>query len=345
MASELMDDNETTLCFGAEQRLIGVLARPGGNGQDTRIGCLLLNVGVNHRIGPRRINVKLARQLAAAGIPSLRFDLSGIGDSRASAAQNDFRQQALLDMKAALDQMQSATGLDHFIVIGICSGAVNGMALAVDDARVVGLLMVDGYTFLTRSVRVERKLRRLAAFLVNPAIRRSFGAWNDWNAWLRSPLDPQARRTALGRVFGRFTPRTTEETGILTADMAAYQPHEFIRDMGALVERGVDVYLIYTASVIPVDRGRQLIKGLGQPAVLARVRYEHWPDVDHTSTLLASQRQLLDSACGWATHIHAAQPAVQSAPPRAAPAEASARRPSAAARLAALERRLESPST
>ena len=345
MASELVDDNETTLCFGAEQRLIGVLANPGGNGHDTRIGCLLLNVGVNHRIGPRRINVKLARRLASAGIPSLRFDLSGIGDSRASAAQNDFRQQALLDMKAALDQLQSATGLEHFIVIGICSGAVNGMALALDDARVVGLLMLDSYVFLTRSVRAERKLRRLAAFAFNPAVRRSFGAWNDWSAWLQAPLDPQARQKALGRIFGRAKPRTTEESGILTADMVEYRPHEFVRDMEVLVERGVDVYLIYTASLIPVDRGRQLIQGLGEPAVLERVRYEHWPEVDHTCTTLAAQRQLLDAACGWASRIHAAQPAAQSATRKPVPAEASAQRPSAAARLAALVGRLGDPNS
>jgi hypothetical protein len=94
----MTDLDESTLCFGAEQSLIGVLARPGEALGPARVGCLLLNVGVNHRIGPRRLNVKLARALAGLGIPSLRFDLSGVGDSRASAAQNDFRQQALIDM-------------------------------------------------------------------------------------------------------------------------------------------------------------------------------------------------------------------------------------------------------
>ena len=60
-----MDTLETTVCFGPEQGLVGVLASPPG-GSDARVGCLLLNVGVNHRIGPRRINVKLARRFAAA---------------------------------------------------------------------------------------------------------------------------------------------------------------------------------------------------------------------------------------------------------------------------------------
>ncbi len=331
--------DESTLCFGPEQGLVGVLTRPAVVGDDRpRIGCLLLNVGVNHRIGPRRINVKAARRLAAAGIPSLRFDLSGVGDSLASAAQNDFRQQALIDMKAALDQLQASTGLERFIVLGICSGATNGMAVALADPRVIGLMMFDGYIFLTPSVRIERKLRRLAAFAFNPSIRRSFGAWNTWMSWLRAPLDVQARGKALGRSFGRAAPSTTEQTGILSADTAEYNAADFTRDMSALVARGVDVYLTYSATVIAVDRDRALLRGLGDPPFLSRIRYEHWPDVDHTATTLAAQRKLLDATCVWAERIRAAQP---SPPPAPAPGP-EANRLSAAAALAALERRLDS---
>ena len=333
--------DESTLCFGPDQGLIGVLTRPTAVGDERpRIGCLLLNVGVNHRIGPRRINVKAARRLAAMGIPSLRFDLSGVGDSLASAAQNDFRQQALIDMKAALDQLQACTGLTRFIVLGICSGATNGMALALADPRVIGLLMLDGYIFLTRGVRLERKLRRLAAFAFNPSVRRSSGAWNDWMAWLRAPLDAQARTKALGRAFfGRFAPRTAEETGILSADTPEYGATDFTRDMSTLVARGVDIYLMYSATLIAVDHDRDLLRGLGNPPFLSRVRYEHLPGVDHTATALVAQRKLLDATCAWAGSISAAQP-TPPAPPPPGPED---RRPAAAAALAALERRLDSP--
>lgn len=304
--------DESTLCFGPDQGLIGVLTRPTAMGDERpRVGCLLLNVGVNHRIGPRRINVKAARQLAAIGIPSLRFDLSGVGDSLASAAQNDFRQQALIDMKAALDQFQACTGLTRFIVLGICSGATNGMALALADPRVIGLLMLDGYIFLTPGVRIKRKLRRLAAFAFNPSVRRSFGAWNDWMGWLRAPLDAQARAKALDRALvGRFAPpSTTEETGILSADKPEYGAADFTRDMSALTARGVDIYLMYSATLIPVDPGRDLLRGLGNPPFLAHVRYEHFPGIDHTATTLAAQRKLLDATCAWALRVQAAQPA------------------------------------
>ena len=68
------------ILFGPEHRLLGVLTRPVGSLQ-AGIACLMFNFGVTHRTGPRRIQVKLARRLAQQGVASLRFDLSGLGDS------------------------------------------------------------------------------------------------------------------------------------------------------------------------------------------------------------------------------------------------------------------------
>jgi hypothetical protein len=51
----------------------------------------MFNMGANHRIGPRRINVKLARVLAARGVSSLRFDLGGVGDSETPTSRTTCR--------------------------------------------------------------------------------------------------------------------------------------------------------------------------------------------------------------------------------------------------------------
>jgi pimeloyl-ACP methyl ester carboxylesterase len=301
-----MQSNETPLSFGPDGTLVGVLTRP-VNGARSTVGCLLLNVGVNPRIGPRRINVKAARELASAGIPCLRFDLSGVGDSRASGGQADFRQQAQLDMRAALDQLQAATGIHQFIVFGICSGAANGMALALADPRVVGLLMFDGYIFLTRTVRLQRKLRRWAAFPFNPSLRRSFHAWNDWMGWARAPLDATARAKALGRLWGRAAPQNNDDNGLFNADGPEYDAPDFERDMGKLVARGVDLYLMYSATLNAADRDRDLLSGLRGAPFLEHVRYKHWTDIDHTITMLAAQHKLLEAVRTWALELAARQ--------------------------------------
>ncbi|MBS0341789.1 MAG: alpha/beta hydrolase [Proteobacteria bacterium] len=309
-----MANRETALAFGPEGTLIGVLTEPGTSrpGAAGDVACLLLNVGINHRVGPRRINVKAARQLADAGIASLRFDLSGVGDSRASGGSENFRAQALADMRAALDQLQSATGATRFLLFGICSGAANALILALGDTRVIGLVMLDGYIFPSKGVRIERKLRRWAAFPFNPALRSNYAGWMDWVAWARAPGDAQARGKALGRLLGRASPTSTEDTGLYQANAPDYAAPDFARDINALVARHVDVYMMYSVTINTVDHDRDLMRDLRREPFMSKVRYKFWPEVDHTVTSLAAQRELLGEVCRWAQAI--VQPQQDAAP-------------------------------
>lgn len=146
---------EVTLSFGAERHLVGTLCRPG----DAAVGdcaVLLLNAGVIHRIGPHRFNVKLARALARAGLPSLRLDLSGQGDSRLPAQPLPYPQQAVADLRAAMDHLQGLLGVQRFVIAGICSGANHGLAAADADPRVAGLWMLDTHLYPTPRTRRER---------------------------------------------------------------------------------------------------------------------------------------------------------------------------------------------
>src|SRR4051812_5056100 len=123
---------ETPLMFGPSGSLLGIITTP-ADGTLAPVACLMLNMGANHHIGPRRINVKMARHLAEMGISSIRFDLAGLGDSGAPTSSKHFLAQAVNDMQAAMNVIQTTLGIRRFIVLGLCSGATNGMALAVAD--------------------------------------------------------------------------------------------------------------------------------------------------------------------------------------------------------------------
>ncbi|HYP70713.1 MAG TPA: alpha/beta fold hydrolase, partial [Variovorax sp.] len=192
-----MSIQESVVTFGPDKTLVGILTEPAAEAGRARLGCLLLNTGVNHRIGPRRINVKTAQQLAGSGLPCMRFDMSGIGDSKASGGREGYREQQSADMRAALDQFQESTGISQFVVFGLCTGAVCALHLALADPRIVGVLMFDGYVFLTKATRIERKLRRGLAFPFNAALRSTNAKWRDWTGWLRSPFDAGARARLL----------------------------------------------------------------------------------------------------------------------------------------------------
>ncbi|MEJ7688411.1 MAG: hypothetical protein WKG52_16285 [Variovorax sp.] len=158
----MSDCKETPVQFGPDGSLIGIVSTPSECSLEP-VACLMLNMGANHRIGPRRINVKLARQMAQRGIASIRFDLAGLGDSGAASGAEHFLTQAVFDLQAAMNLIETMLGVRRFIVIGLCSGAASGMSLAVTDARVIGLLMFDGYVpepTLALGTHLEPRRRR-----------------------------------------------------------------------------------------------------------------------------------------------------------------------------------------
>ena len=147
-AAELPDGvREVPLTFGPGQSLFGILAEPGDAfaaraHRDTAV--LLLNVGGNYRIGPNRFYVRMARSLAANGMRALRFDMGGIGDSRASGsgARHYFSKDSVADVRAAIDCL-AAEGCTRFYVVGICSGSYVAFQAALADPRICGQVLMN----------------------------------------------------------------------------------------------------------------------------------------------------------------------------------------------------------
>src|SRR5690606_3782223 len=57
----------------------GIVSAPQGPAFET--GVIIVTGGLQYRVGAHRQSVLLARQLAAAGFTTLRFDLAGLGDA------------------------------------------------------------------------------------------------------------------------------------------------------------------------------------------------------------------------------------------------------------------------
>ena len=100
---------ECLVQLGAEGHLVGTLVQP--TGPSASVGVLFVNAGVIHRIGPHRIHVKIGRVLAQDGVPSLRLDLTGLGDSGRAGGADGMLAQVRRDIRAALDLLAQRTGL------------------------------------------------------------------------------------------------------------------------------------------------------------------------------------------------------------------------------------------
>jgi exosortase A-associated hydrolase 1 len=134
--------NETACLFDCEgDRLVGIIARPE---HPISTGLVIVVGGPQYRAGSHRQFTLLARQLAEHGIPSIRFDYRGMGDSE--GRQRDF-EQIDADIRAAIDMLTSRIPLlENIILWGLCDAATAALLHAHQEPRIKGLVLLNPWT-------------------------------------------------------------------------------------------------------------------------------------------------------------------------------------------------------
>jgi len=134
------EERAFTFACGNEQ-LLGILSLPLHAQQAATRGVVIVVGGPQYRAGSHRQFTLLARSLADAGIPALRFDYRGMGDSEGEA--RDF-EAVEADLRAAIDAFfVQQPQLRNVALFGLCDGATAAALYAPMDARVAGLALVN----------------------------------------------------------------------------------------------------------------------------------------------------------------------------------------------------------
>lgn len=144
---------EHALTFACEgEDLFGILARPTAPTAPATTGVVVIVGGPQYRAGSHRQFVLLARALAAAGYPVLRFDYRGMGDS--SGAQRDF-QDVHQDVGAAIGALQQhVPQVQRVVLWGLCDAASAALLYYHEshDPRVAGLCLLNPWVRSTASL-------------------------------------------------------------------------------------------------------------------------------------------------------------------------------------------------
>jgi alpha-beta hydrolase superfamily lysophospholipase len=113
--------------------LFGILSEPEGRVDPSVPTVVLLNPGRIGHHGPARLWVELARRWAAEGVPCLRVDLSGIGDSPTRPGRTElveYPADALEDL-GDIRRAVSTEGGGAPIFVGLCSGSYHAVEAAL----------------------------------------------------------------------------------------------------------------------------------------------------------------------------------------------------------------------
>jgi hypothetical protein len=263
--------------FGPDRALVGIVTEP--DRERRRSGApavLLANVGMHHRVGPYRLFVDAARRLAELGFTTLRFDLSGLGDSGTYTGGGTDEARWIEDLKSAMGLLQDKHRAQSFVVLGLCSGVDPAHAIALADPRIRGAIFIDGHAFFTRMHYVHRYVLRAA----KPRA---------WELFLKR------------RVPGLFGVKEEVPFGANLAFARAPMPKaRFVRELSRLLEQQIPLLFAFTGEQNHIfshpDQFHDMVRPL---ETRGRLDVTIYPRADHTFSMPEDRRAFVNSLARW----------------------------------------------
>jgi exosortase A-associated hydrolase 1 len=240
-------------------------------------GVLIVVGGPQYRAGSHRQFTLLARALAVGGVPVMRFDYRGMGDS-----EGELRDFAAVedDLRAAVDHfLASVPGMTEVVLWGLCDGATAAGMYAAGDRRVTGLALLNPWIRTDSGIATAT----LKHYYRGRVLERAF-----WLKLLGGRFDARrALRSALGLIRTALVPAPVGAGAALPdrllAALARFDGRLLVMLSGADLTAQE-----FNGRTKGSDGWRRL---LGAPRVT-----RHWLDqADHT----CSRRAWQDQVSGW----------------------------------------------
>lgn len=264
-------------CQGAE--LIGIL-HPAA--RVARLGVVLVVGGPQYRVGSHRQFVSVARAMAGAGFPVLRFDYRGMGDS-----EGDFAgfEDIDADIRAAVDALMARVPtIERVALWGLCDAASAILFHAPTDPRIAAIALINPWVRTPEGLAKTHLRHYYGGRLLSAELWRKIGAGRfDAGAALRSFGGSVG--TALGRRSG----------GHSLPDRMAEGLRRF-RGPALLILSGNDL----TAQEFEGAAAGRAWKGLLDAA---RMTTHRLPTADHTFSESAWRDDVIAWTNAWLTRV------------------------------------------
>ncbi|RAK52558.1 alpha/beta fold hydrolase [Phenylobacterium deserti] len=297
---------ETAVRIGPHQ-LFGVLCEPQGRRRGDTV--LLLGSGGDPHVGWARSHVDYARELAAAGVASLRLDSREAGDSPGPLSAEPLQlydESQVEDALSAVDWLERQ-GLGPVLPVGRCSGAFMAFHAALRDSRIGRIILVNQRRFIwDRQGGVEAALDKVGHYQ-----RQVRDPLKLLVRWVRGDLNLEAALARLGPAM------LMKLRGIL----GGHRRGLACRTLDAfrtLEKRGVAISMLYCRGGEGHADLNALLGQDGGPLKQLNNVERIWLDgADHGLTPVAARRRLLDLILATALTGEVSAVSAQNAPAEA----------------------------
>jgi pimeloyl-ACP methyl ester carboxylesterase len=272
---------EMAIMFGRSRSLTGIFNEATEKHPSRQLPAFIfLNSGVIHRIGPNRLHVRMAREMASMGFPSLRFDMSGIGDSRASRTDIPRHERWAIETQEAMNFLNQEFRINRFILIGNCSGAGAAFLTANVDARVTAAVLINPQG----PKKLLRYYMRLALF--------------NLNFWLRVIRGRTKFRREIYQIREQSRDLYQRELNdVNIANEAATKLHSLIR-------RGTDILIVHCEWDPGWDYFKvKLGKIINELSSSKKIKTEIIYGINHDFNMIQGQEDLIRIVRDWASQI------------------------------------------
>lgn len=282
---------ESGVCFGPGRTLAGVLCQP----QDRHAvepPVIFMNCDMSYHIGLGRMTVDHARALAAAGVPSLRIDSAGIGDSGTIFGLEEgplYGDAAEASLICAVDWLE-AHGFEAPTVVGGSNGAYAAFHGLRSDPRMKRAVLINLPCFHgSPSMRSERERGKS---LRHAELTRSI-ARADTNDFFSSVA---ARALSAGasctRLAGRAIKTALLHGGFHIGGDMRHDVRAWFEDFS---ERGCQVMMIYSAGNAGLSELQHWTGPMGSAVTrLPGISVRLIDNADHNLTSFEARAALLE---------------------------------------------------
>ena len=278
-----------------EDRLLGLIE---GASLTASVGVLVIVGGPQYRVGSHRQFTELARSLAAAGYPAMRFDHRGIGDSEGETTFEELGP----DIDAALNAfLEACPQLKQVVVWGLCDAASAILMETPGDDRVAGAVLSNPW------VRSEETLARsyLSDYYLKQLVSGSF-----WRRLIGGDVSiGRALSGAFGTVAKALRPAVGGKSGEAPADgQEPARPPFQKRMLQGLAGFQRPILLILSGDDVTANEFRQFMRqDRSRRRLLAadNITTREMPRADHTFSNAEAKAEVTRHTLDWLGSIGA----------------------------------------
>lgn len=266
------NSKEQPIQFGCQGDVLSAVLHHGARSNNR--GVLLVVGGPQYRVGSHRQFMLLARYLAAEGVPVLRFDYRGMGDSSGPLVGFEGIGN---DICSAIDCFQTVLPqIEEVVIWGLCDAATAAAFYAPGDARIKGLALLNPWV---RSEQGEAK-----AYIKHYYIGRLLSK-NFWSKVVSGKFDLFGSLKSLDQIVNKAT--AAKEDGVSSTESDGCQADSSLtrRMEAALSQFEGNVMLVLSGNDLTAAEFREAANSSPRfQKILKRERYkiEKMDEADHT---------------------------------------------------------------